>query len=195
MSTTSDDMPSFGIVNQLIYGLEARDLISPKVMESTAAALIEQRAFTLPVETYYAGARKYLDSSHDPRIIRNELPVAAIRSFLTGVLEQLDLRRPWVEPPYRVTADDNLWSAPSIGSVPNTFRQVANQLGGFSRTRRDGSGRRLLTLTLRTGTAVGLREVAAGEKAIELVSHSVDSDLPIVFTELTGLPVQTQSQG
>lgn len=195
MSATSDDKPAFGIVNQLIYGLEASDLSSPTVVESTAIALIEQRHFSLPVETYYAGARKYLDSSHDPRIVGKDLPVAAIRSFLASLLEQLDSRRPWAEPPYRVTSDDDLWSAPSVGSVPSTFRQVANQLGGFSRTRRDGSGRRLLTLTLRTGTAVGVREVMTGEQAIELVSYSVDSDLPVVFSELTGVPVRAQSQG
>jgi hypothetical protein len=193
MATPDDDMPVFGIVNQLIYGLDKSDLASPTAMEATAAALIEQRIFTLPVETYYVGARKYLDSAHDSRIIRNELPVEGIRRFLTGVLEQLDSRRPWAEPPYRVTADDNLWSAPSIGSVSGTFRQVANQLGGFSRARRDDSGRRLLTLTLRTGAAVGLREVATREKAVELVSHSVDPDLPVVFGQLTGLPVRTRS--
>lgn len=196
MSVSSDEQPVFGIVNQLIYGLEASDLFSPTVVESTATALIEQRYFTLPVETYYVGARKYLNSTHDPRIIGKDLPVAAIRSFLTGVLEQLDSRRPWAEPPYRVTAaDDNLWSAPTIGRIPGTFRQLADQLGGFSRTRRDATGRQLLTLTLRTGAAVGLREGIAGEQAIELVSHSVDSDLPVVFSELTGLPVRTQSQG
>lgn len=195
MTAKSDDEPSFGIVNQLIYGLELGELISPTVMESTAVALIEQRAYSLPVETYYAGARRYLYSDHDPRIACDGLPVVAIRRFLMGVLEQLDSRRPWVEPSYRLTTDDNLWSAPSVGNVPRTFRQAANQLGGFSRTRRDSCGGRLLTLTLRTGTAVGLREVTAGDESIELVSNSVDLDLAVVFGELTGIPVRTQSRG
>jgi hypothetical protein len=182
-----------GYINQITYGADLRAPIDDSLLNRLADELISQRLFTLPVADYYRAATEALRSSehlgsvdgHDDR---------AVRDLLTRLIEALDSRRPWPEPPFKALPVDEpftLTSAALIGRIPILPRDIEGRLNRkFSKREPDGREGEFIALRLRTGQLVILRAAAFQVANVEIYSADDPGATRAAFQALTALEVQ-----
>lgn len=148
--------PGQGFINHLVHGLDVERPVDESVITRLAEALIEQRSFKHPVQTYYQAAMAAL-ASGQPTGGTGEPEV--VRDLLARLVDELDARRPWAEPPYR-TLDRNHWgaleAAPVIGHIPLSRLAVSERLYGIFEPVVEGGRDDVLVVRLRTGGLIGL---------------------------------------
>jgi hypothetical protein len=182
-----------GYINQITYGADLRVPIDDSLLNRLADELVRQRLLTLPVADYYQAAGEALRSSehlgsadgHDD---------SAVRDLLTRLMEALDSRRPWPEPPFEALPVDEpftLTSAALIGRIPILPRDVEGRLNRkFSKREPDGREGEYIALRLRTGQLVVLRAAAFQLANVELYSADDPGATRAAFQTLTALEVQ-----
>lgn len=182
-----------GYINQITYGADLRAPIDDSLLDRLADELVRQRLFTLPVANYYQAATEALRSSehlgsddgHDE---------SAVRDLLTRLIEALDSRRPWPEPPFETLPLDEPFTLTSdalIGRIPILPRDIEGRLNRkFSKREPDGREGEFIALRLRTGQLVVLRAAAFQIANVELYSADDPGATRAAFQALTALEVQ-----
>lgn len=183
-----------GYVNQILYGLNLRQRVTDTDITWLVNDMIRQRTFTQPVSSYYEATAAALESSE--RIShRDEDDDEVARDFLTRLLQVLDARRPWPEPPFH-KGDPSEWpdfrNAPVIARIPLTQMKVEERLNrGFFKIPSNGDTTRALILRLRTGQEVALVAPASiTEAGIDLLARTDPTSTVAAFRELTGIEVE-----
>ena len=130
--TSTGQSPAWwrGYINQITHGADLRAPIDDWLLNRLSDELISQRLFTLPVADYYRAATEALRSSEDLGSVDGH-DDSAVRNLLARLIEALDSRKPWAEPPFEALPVDEpatLTSAALIGRVPILPRDVEGRL-------------------------------------------------------------------
>ncbi|MFD5095248.1 hypothetical protein ACFWMR_31920 [Amycolatopsis thailandensis] len=186
--------PWRGYVNQLTHTADLRHRADDGFVERIADELIRQRFFTLPVGDYHRAATAALASGE--RIAGEQDDEAVTRDFLVRLVQALDDRGPWPEPPYS-TSGTGEWAtlrdAPTIARVPLTDRQIEASLNRVFAEEPPGVGDvRVLVLRLRTGQQIALRASRPfREPGVDLLTYDDPVSTVAAFGELTGIDAST----
>jgi hypothetical protein len=187
-----------GYVNQMTYGLDPRHRVENADVAWIADDMIAQRTFTDPVTRYYEAATAALESGGQiANQGEDEAEEEGVRDFLVRLVQALDERRPWPEPPF-YTGDQNDWSdlrdAPAIARIPHSQLDVEGRLNRtfFRVGPGDDDQTRVLILRLLTGQVVALlAPYSFSEPGVELLANTDKESTITAFRELTGLDVES----
>ncbi len=193
MSSTRPIDPWRGLVHQLTYATDLSSRVADETIERIVDAVLQQRVFSRPAETYYEAAVAALGSGRRIADLDGQ-DEEVTRDALTRIVEHLDARRPWpVHPFYR--QDPHLWDdlagAPVIGRLPLSQMAVRQKLSRVFDTVGGPDGIKVLILQLRSGQVVALRSTEAfTAPGVDLLATSDPAVTIADFQELTGLPVE-----
>jgi hypothetical protein len=144
-----------------------------------------------PVHDYYDAATRALTSSQP--VADDARSDRIVRNVLVRLLRELDARRPWAEPPYRVLDSgefSELATAPTIGRIPMSRLNVGDHLNGIFEPAA-GTHVNLLVLHLRSGEQVALLAPESFTEPLVVVkAHSAQQSTLDSLRELTGLAVE-----
>ena len=192
MTSSQQASPWRGYVNQLTYGLDLTSPATDEALTELADRLIEQRSILHPVQTYHSAARAALATTEPIVAVAGQNDV--IRDLLRRLLRELDARRPWPEPAYRVARASaaKIAPAPVVGRIPLSRMAVSERVNALFEPRHIG-GRPAdaLVLNLRSGHTVTL--VAPDSFTEPGIIVRADGDARSVsaaLRELTGLEMQ-----
>ncbi|MEV0182059.1 hypothetical protein AB0I54_22600 [Streptomyces sp. NPDC050625] len=149
-----------GVVTAILYCLQFSRELSAEEVERIARMVLEQPIYDLTVEEQYAGIEAALavdaweqDLSWQP----HDEP--AVRDFLRRLLERLDARRPWQEPPTRSLGFDR-WQEYKRGALlahVRLYSPAQDTLHARLRTVPEDEDRlRAVVLRLRSGDEVAV---------------------------------------
>lgn len=192
MASTQPTTSWRGYVNQLTYGADLRERLDGAAVDRIVDAVLLQRVFTAPVETYYEAGVDALRSGQ-PLAALPDQDEDATRDALRRIVERLDERRPWPVHPYS-QQDVGEWpalaGAPVIGQVSQSEMAVRRKLNRlFDSAGPDGP--KVMILRLRTGELVALRATGGfTTPGLDLLAHSAASQTLDNFRDLTGLDVE-----
>jgi hypothetical protein len=193
--TSTGQSPAWwrGYINQITHGADLRAPIDDSLLNRLADELVRQRLFALPVADYYQAATEAL-RSRDHLGSDDGQDESAVRDLLTRLIEALDSRRPWPEPPFKALPVDEAFTLTSdalIGRIPILPRDIEGRLNRkFSKREPDGRDGEFIALRLRTGQLVVLRAAAFQVANVELYSADDPSATRAAFEALTALEVQ-----
>ncbi|WP_214407020.1 hypothetical protein [Pseudonocardia lacus] len=194
MTPTQPVTPWRGYVHQLTYGADLSERVGDDAIDRIVEAVLAQRVFTQPAETYYDAACAALASGERLADLPDQ-DEAAVRDALIRIVEGLDARRPWPVPPFHQLPAGgwaDLAAAPVIGRIPRSQMQVRRTLNRLFDTVGQGADEtKVLLLELRTGQRVALRSTGAfTAPGVDLLTRAEPGSTAADFTELTGLPLE-----
>ncbi|MGI5460742.1 hypothetical protein ACQEWB_47775 [Streptomyces sp. CA-249302] len=149
-----------GVVVAVLYCTQFSRELDDSEVERLAGMVLERPFYDLTVEEQYAGIQAALAAEvWDEDLSWQPHDETSVRDFLRRLLECLDARRPWQEPPMRALGFDR-WEEYKHGVLLAHIRLFApSQDRLHSRLRtvpRDADGLRGVVLRLRSGDEVAV---------------------------------------